>query len=175
MTQVPFVKTGMGFCDDPLTRIAITVFVAGCPHNCPGCHSQILQDAKWGVMTSLENIQKKIASMSTGGGRRLAESVVYLGGDWLEYTDAYIEMAKWVHSQALENVLYTGKIFELIRDEVVQFTDWIVDGPFDKNHRGIFPSSTNQHVYHKGKRVDNTKLPLFHHLRLMGTSAGPLM
>ena len=108
-------------------------------------------------------------SIMTAG---LVESVAFVGGDWAEYPDAYVEMASFVKQMGIGTVLYTGVLFEELPDDVCAVTDWCIDGPWDETRRSVYPPSTNQRVFLHGRRVNPEELPLYQHLRDIESRVG---
>lgn len=163
-SSVPFVRAELSFNDDPLARTSLALWVAGCPRKCQGCQNPELQDPSAGVRTSLSGILKTSTRFLSSD---LVESVVYLGGDWCCYWNEYTVLANEFHNGEfrLENVLYTGELWEKIPRLVQRVSDWVIDGPWDESQRGVFPSSRNQRVFHLGVRVDPIELPLYRKLQ----------
>jgi len=51
-----------------------------------------------------------------------------------------------------------------LSQRVKDASDWVIDGPFEEGREGIFPPSTNQHVFMNGNLVDDVKdLPIYRH------------
>ncbi len=159
--SVPFVRREVTCGDDPCCRIALALWVAGCSKRCPGCQNPDLQDPAFGTEKSVKSICEMAESVLDVD---LIGSVVFTGGDWAEYPEAYVEVAKWARSNGLVNVLYTGEFYEDLPVAVCEVTEWVIDGPFDIEQEGVFPPSKNQRVFRCGRPVDPSVLPLYRHL-----------
>lgn len=161
---IPIASIGNTFNDDPLCGSSITMYVAGCPRRCRGCHSPSLQDPSSGTPHSLKSILRKMRNIHTVGSSFL-DSVVFLGGDWIPWYEKWcVALSLWSKARGLYSVLYTGEVFENISSEVKESVDWIIDGPYDETRSSVWPASVNQRVHHHGKIVDHETLPLYKHL-----------
>ncbi len=158
---VPFVKLEVTFVDDPLCRISLALYVAGCKRRCPGCHNPQLQDPKNGKPEELETIQQMANPILLSG---VVASVVFLGGDWAMYPEAYVQMARWARKKKLGTVLYTGDRIENLPQDVCDASDFIKDGPYVKELPSVYPPSSNQRVFLHGEPVKVEELPLYLHL-----------
>ena len=129
------------FLDGEGTSIAI--YFQGCTVGCNGCQNKGLQDIKGGYLESTDVIAKII-----NDNKDFYDSVVFTGGDPLDQVDALVEIAKNVD---LKKVLYTGRYFDDIPQEVRDNVDRIIDGPYieDIAMPGRFPVSPNQRIWEK--------------------------
>lgn len=170
---VPFVRLDVSGVDDPLAEMAVVLYVAGCSRRCPGCHNPSLQTTKGHTLIPVSMVVKFIDRFLTEKkAADLVASVVFQGGDWAEYPDAYVALAGVAHKRKYRTVLYTGELYENLPKNVREVSDWVVDGPWDENAVGVFPPSDNQRVFKQGQRVDPEQLPLRKHL-LASRSDGP--
>jgi anaerobic ribonucleoside-triphosphate reductase activating protein len=136
--------------DGPGIRYA--VFTQGCPHHCPGCHNP---DSH-----SFDGGQEKDTSEILDAVRKnpLLDGVTFSGGEPFEQPEALAEIAKEVHKLGMNVVTYTGYTFEELLqgkqqrpgwDALMQQTDYLVDGRFERDQRSIalkFKGSANQRV-----------------------------
>ena len=159
--SVPFVRREITCGDDPCCRVALALWVAGCPRRCLGCQNPDLQDPAFGTEKSVSSICEVVDAYAK---ELLIGSVVFTGGDWAEYPEAYVEVAKRARSNGLVNVLYTGEFYEDLPVAVCEVSDWVIDGPYDTEQEGVFPPSKNQRVFRCGSLVEPGGLPLYQHL-----------
>ncbi len=163
--KVPLVRTEVTGIDDPEAGTSIVMYVAGCPRRCLGCQNPQLQDASAYGFIDVDTIVAILESMlSFEATAMLVEALVFQGGDWAEYPDAYCAIAGWGRRRELRTVLYTGELYENLSEAVRQASDWVIDGPWDQDKVSVFPPSSNQRVFHWGERVEPEQLPLHRHL-----------
>ena len=162
---VPFVRLEVSGIDDPEAGTAIILYVAGCPRRCPGCHNESLQQIDGYPLLSSRDIMCYLEGFfARGEADALIEAIVFQGGDWVEYPAVYCQIAAWARNKGFRTVLYTGEIYENLPKYVREASTWIVDGPWKQDKVSVFPPSSNQRVFHQGRRVDPEQLPLHKHL-----------
>lgn len=144
------------------TGLRVTLWVAGCTHNCPECHNKWTQNFNQGRsyyehMTEIHNELRNWLEKPYIKGLTLS------GGDPLcQDNDGLCEiynLIKWVRKEFPEKDiwLYTGYTKEQIDNSdnymmknVVENVDYLVDGPYIKELRDIahtpFRGSTNQRI-----------------------------
>lgn len=126
------------------------LFVSGCPHHCPDCHNQDMQDFNYGEQTSIDTIYASILK-----NKPLLDGVTFSGGEPFEQSVALSELAKLIKKEGLSLWCYSGYTYEELSKDptkrcLLEQIDVLVDGPFIKeqadntlNYRG----SSNQHIY----------------------------
>ena len=127
-----------------------TVFVQGCPHNCPGCHNPGTHDAAGGREATLEELVEQMKK------NPLIEGITLSGGEPFVQAAACADLARAAHGLGLNVWTYTGYLFEHLRDAgdpawtaLLAETDVLVDGPFlleQKDIRLRFRGSANQRI-----------------------------
>lgn len=133
------------------TGIRYTIFVQGCPHNCPGCHNP--ETHKFGIGTDLdfEQIYKDISC------NVLLDGVTYSGGEPMCFAEKLIELSKYLKDKMGSEFTfwcYTGYVYEeIIKDpkrlELLGYLDVLVDGPYIQEKRDLtlsFRGSSNQRI-----------------------------
>jgi anaerobic ribonucleoside-triphosphate reductase activating protein len=116
-------------CDGEGLRLV--VFMAGCTHQCKGCHNPTSWDIQNGVEYSIEAVKEAIIARLKEGYYR---GVTISGGDPFFQREALYallnELKEW---DALLNVwCYTGYYFTDIQDvDALRLIDVLVDGPFE--------------------------------------------
>lgn len=107
------------------------LWVAGCTHQCKGCHNPVTWDIEGGIPfdeAAKEELFEAIKPDYISG-------VTFSGGDPLHLAnrEEITALAKEIKETFPEKTiwLYTGFLFEDIKElEIVKYCDVIVDGPF---------------------------------------------
>ena len=140
----------VGFLDDPINRdMSLSIFFAGCPRRCPGCHNPELQSMSAGKEVTIEEIKEHISKTLEVAPIR---GIVYLGGEPLLYLAVVNKISEFAKKKDLMNILYTGYTFEeIVRYGWLEYLDLIdvmIDGPYLEEFKtGGFPASSNQKVW----------------------------
>jgi len=129
------------------------VFVQGCPHHCPGCHSPHTQPFKGGKLRKISQIAKEILA------RPLLDGVTFSGGEPFSQPEGLSLLAKELLKNEKVNLwIYTGYLFEQLQKmvekdcfvkELLAVADVLVDGPFVLKLRDLslpFRGSSNQRL-----------------------------
>ena len=118
-----------------------TVYAAGCPNACPGCHNPQSWDIESGTLMTTEEIMQVIRADEFA-------DVTFSGGDPMFQPEA-------VKRETGKNIwCYTGYKFERLRHdrrqaELLQYIDVLVDGPYVESLRDrdvLFRGSRNQRL-----------------------------
>ena len=132
--------------DGPGFRTAI--YMAGCCHECPGCHNPQSHDPEGGELMLLKDIMDIV--------REEDFDVTLTGGDPLYNPQKVLVLAKAIKEAGYNIWLYTGYTIEEIcqRDDlanVLPYVDTLVDGRFVEALRNPdlrFRGSSNQRIIH---------------------------
>ena len=153
--KIPLIGTEITLSDDTdITGIGLTIFTAGCPHMCKGCHNEQSWDVKNGVLTELQEIKSKIKKSIT-----LIKYICFCGGEPLLYKEAVVELSKFSKQYGLKVILYTGYRFEEIEDDILLNIDTIIDGRYEiELDTGKFPASENQNIYVNGNKLSRQEI-----------------
>lgn len=130
--------------DGPGFRTAI--YLAGCDHNCPGCHNPQSHNPDAGKLMTLGEIMKVVKEEDF--------DVTLTGGDPLYRPWETALLAKTIRQSGYGVWLYTGYTIEQIETSsrlksVLPFVDAVVDGPFVESMRDTdlrFRGSSNQRI-----------------------------
>lgn len=130
--------------DGPGFRTAI--YLAGCAHECPGCHNPQSHDPHAGVKMTIDEIMEVV--------REEDFDVTLTGGDPLFSPGKTLVLAKAIHEAGYNVWLYTGYTYEeILADEslkaVLPYVDVVVDGRFVESLRDSdlrFRGSSNQRI-----------------------------
>lgn len=134
----------------------VVVWVAGCKHNCPGCHNPELQDYNTGYELTTEIKHKIYTELS----RPEIQGITFSGGDPLYQTPQVLtEISNLINEIKYKFPdkdiwLYTGFKFEdVINDtykwRIIDKVDVLVDGPYEEDKRNVmlaFRGSANQRI-----------------------------
>ena len=125
-----------------------TVYSAGCPNCCPGCHNPHSWDIANGHEVDVEEILKVILADPFA-------DVTFSGGDPMFQPAGFAALAKAVKEQSGKNIwCYTGYLFEDLlqnaqQKELLEYVDVLVDGRFVevlKDESLRFRGSSNQRI-----------------------------
>lgn len=125
-----------------------TVYSAGCPNRCPGCHNPHSWDIANGHEVDVEEILKVILADQFA-------DVTFSGGDPMFQPVGFAALAKAVKEQSGKNIwCYTGYLFEDLlqnaqQKELLEYVDVLVDGRFVevlKDESLRFRGSSNQRI-----------------------------
>ena len=125
-----------------------TVYCAGCPNRCPGCHNPQSWDIGNGREMDVEEILKVILADPFA-------DVTFSGGDPMFQPAGFTALAKAVKERSSKNIwCYTGYLFEdllqnPLQKKLLECVDVLVDGRFVevlKSEELRFRGSSNQRV-----------------------------
>jgi anaerobic ribonucleoside-triphosphate reductase activating protein len=132
------------FIDVP-DKIAVAIYFAGCSIRCKGCQNKALWDPMSGEVFQVMDVLRTIKN------NRLADYVVFLGGEPTDQIEFLMELCKKIRSELkMPIALYTGREFEVLPSELVENLQMIVCGPYRQDlHVEGWPASSNQRVFRK--------------------------
>ena len=125
-----------------------TVYCAGCPNRCPGCHNPQSWDIANGNVMEVADILDVILSDPFA-------DVTFSGGDPMFQPQGFTELAKAIKQQSGKNIwCYTGYLFEDIvknplQRALLEQVDVLVDGRYIEALRDEqlrFRGSSNQRI-----------------------------
>lgn len=126
-------------------EVSLVISISGCPHRCPGCHSQHLwEDSGSDVLKDLPVLLQKYEGLIT--------CLCFMGGD--HCPEDLIAGCKLAHDLGLKTCLYTGldTLDEVERKNLSTCFDYIKVGHYDATKGGLESPNTNQIFY---KHKDN--------------------
>lgn len=144
--------------DGPGLRFSI--YSAGCPNECPGCHNPESWNINNGRMMSTKEIFEQIKSNPF-------VNVTFSGGDPMYQAAPFAELARMIKENTDKDIwCYTGYTFENIINNPLQKTllsyiDVLVDGPFVqslKDEKLLFRGSRNQRLIDVKKSLKQGKV-----------------
>ena len=132
--------------DGPGLRISI--YCAGCPHHCKGCHNPSSWDIGNGRIVSVDELMKVILADEFS-------NVTFTGGDPLFQVEDFTSLAKRIKTETKKTIwCWTGYLYEDILEDkrlsmILPYIDVLVDGPFIESQKDTtlyFRGSSNQRV-----------------------------
>ena len=144
-----------------------SIYCAGCPNACPGCHNPQSWDIKQGREMSTAQIMAEIESDPFA-------NVTFSGGDPMFQAEGFCELAEAIKSQTQKTIwCFSGFTFEVLlknpeQRKLLQFIDVLVDGPFVQSLRDedlLFRGSSNQRILDVPKSL-KAAMPVLYELNL---------
>ena len=143
--------------------ICVSLWTAGCPHHCPGCHNSQMWDEENGVLVPSDIRGKIIKAISQNGIQR---NFSILGGEPLSYYNiAFVEEMVQAIRVAYPNIkifIWTGYTLDELQcrinqgevqlEHILSNIDVLIDGRYIEAERDITLSlrgSKNQRVLRK--------------------------
>ncbi len=141
-----------------------TLFVQGCPHNCPGCHNPQTHDFNGGYDKDTAQIMAEILE------NPLLDGVTFSGGEPMCHAKALAGLAREIHKAGLDVISYSGYTIEYLIEhsddnngymDLLNEIDYLIDGPFImalKSYECRFRGSTNQRIIDVKKTLSEGKV-----------------
>ena len=139
--------------EGPGKRIAI--WVQGCEKRCPGCCNPDMQEIKKNIVVETKDLIELIKNSMT---EAEIEGLSFIGGEPMLQAEGLSEIAEWAHSIGLTVLVFTGYLFEELKnmgndsvDKLLYNIDILVDGPFIQEEYDTerdWIGSKNQKVYY---------------------------
>ena len=125
-----------------------SIYCAGCPNACPGCHNPQSWDINEGRQMTTDEMMRVIEADPFA-------NVTFSGGDPMYQAEGFTELARAIRQRTNKTIwCYTGFTYEaLVRNPkqraLLEQIDVLVDGPFVKSLRDddlLFRGSSNQRL-----------------------------
>jgi len=129
-----------------------TVFVQGCPHNCPGCHNPQTHDFNGGKVVDTDELFRECVDDPLNRG------VTFSGGEPFSQAKALYELGKRFKERSYNLWCYTGWTIEELWKisesdnyvgKLLSIIDVLVDGRFIEERKSLslkFRGSENQRL-----------------------------
>lgn len=136
-----------------------TIYCAGCPNHCPGCHNPQSWDIANGHDVDIEDILETILADPFA-------DVTFSGGDPMFQPEGFAELAHAIKERSSKNIwCYTGYHFEQIlgnpaQRALLEQVDVLVDGRFVEALRDEqlhFRGSSNQRIIDVKRSLEEGK------------------
>lgn len=143
--------------------VRVVVWVAGCHHNCKGCHNPTTHNFNQGTeATTLEPLIMTLIKPD------YIEGITFSGGDPFapenaKYVSALCNKIKSNYPQK-DIWVYTGYTFEEVDDNYLKNVDVLVDGQFIQDKKDItllFRGSSNQRLVDVKKSMNSNEIILW--------------
>lgn len=113
--------------------LRVVLWVAGCSHNCEGCHNPITWDPQGGIPFSDKDKEEIFEEL----GKSYISGITFSGGDPLNGANEpeVLELAKEIRTKFPGKTiwLYTGYTWEYVKKrEIARYLDVLVDGRYVK-------------------------------------------
>lgn len=140
-----------------------SVYAAGCPNACPGCHNPQSWDIANGRLRTTQEILDIILADPFA-------DVTFTGGDPMFQPIEFAELAKAIREHCDKNIwCYTGFLFEnILRNDaqrtLLELVDVLVDGPFVQSLRDeslLFRGSSNQRLIDVKRSMEEGTVVLY--------------
>ena len=139
-----------------------TIYCAGCPNHCPGCHNPQSWDIANGHDVDIEDILETILADPFA-------DVTFSGGDPMFQPEGFAELARAIKERSSKNIwCYTGYRFEQLLENptqraLLEQVDVLVDGRFVEALRDEqlhFRGSSNQRIIDVKRSLEEGKAVL---------------
>lgn len=144
--------------------VSVSLWTAGCPHRCPGCHNSEMWDYEKGTPVPMDIKGQIIKAI---GANNFTRNLSILGGEPLasyniDFVNNIIHAVKSAYPK-VKIYLWTGNTIEKLQiekstnnklNEILDNIDVLIDGPFIQKKRDItlkLRGSTNQRILYKGQ------------------------
>ena len=125
-----------------------SIYAAGCPHHCPGCHNPESWDIAQGQPYTVEELLQRVLEDPFA-------DVTFSGGDPFFQAEGFAALARAIRRESTKSIwCYTGYCYEQLLEQplhraLLEQVDVLVDGPFIASQRreGLrFRGSANQRL-----------------------------
>lgn len=137
-----------------------SIYAAGCPNACPGCHNPESWDIRHGRRMTTDEILQKVLDDPFA-------DVTFSGGDPMFQPEGFAELAQAIKENSDKNIwCYTGYTFEQLLNStrhtrLLQYIDVLVDGRFRQellDESLYFRGSSNQRLIDVPASLKNGKV-----------------
>ena len=138
-----------------------SIYVAGCRHQCEGCHNRQSWDFDAGVPMSVDEIMERVEEEDF--------NVTLTGGDPMWQAEKMLPLAQAIKAKGYTLWCYTGFVWEQIvkspeQSALLEYIDVLVDGKFVASERDVslrFKGSGNQRIIDVKKTMASGKIEIW--------------
>ena len=143
--------------------VGLTLFTQYCTHHCKGCHNPETWSKDGGKIFTERELNNILAYFKE---RPYVNRLTLSGGDPLDNVDMTLWICQTIKKELpyINIWLYTGYIFETISKDVLQYIDYLVDGPYIDELRDLtlkFRGSSNQRIIDVQKSLKEDKTIIY--------------
>ena len=140
-----------------------TIYCAGCPNHCKGCHNPESWNICNGKMTSIDDIMKVVMADEFA-------DVTFSGGDPMFQPEGFTTLARKIKENSDKTIwCYSGFRFEQIikdsaKSKLLHWIDVLVDGKYEEELRDtdlLFRGSSNQRLIDVQASLATGKVTLY--------------
>lgn len=149
-----------------------SIYAAGCPHRCAGCHNPHSWKVGNGTLYSIDYLMQRIKQAEFA-------NVTFSGGDPFAQPEAFARLARRIKAETTKTIwCYTGYLFEAIvknhrLSALLADIDVLVDGPFVESLKDedlLFRGSSNQRLIDVQKSLQQQTIILWGENRLSNSN-----
>lgn len=142
-----------------------SIYAAGCPNSCPGCHNPESWDINRGRWMSTDEILKKVLADNFA-------DVTFSGGDPMYQPEGFAELAHAIKQKTRKNIwCYTGYTYEKLKNnprqaKLLEYIDVLVDGKFNETLQDedlYFRGSSNQRLIDVQASLKTNRTVTYHY------------
>lgn len=140
-----------------------SIYCAGCPNACPGCHNPQSWDINSGHMMTTDEIMAVIKADPFA-------NVTFSGGDPMFQAEGFTELAEAIRKETDKTIwCWSGFTFEYLlhkpaQRRLLELVDVLVDGPYVEKLRDtdlVFRGSSNQRIIDVKASFEKGEVVLF--------------
>lgn len=144
--------------------VSVSLWTAGCPHRCPGCHNSEMWDYNSGYEVPSDIRGQLIKAISANG---ITRNFSVLGGEPLSDQNIpfVYQILQGIRAAypTIKIFVWTGDTIENLQmkrvnneqlDTILKTIDVLIDGPYIESRRDVslkLRGSTNQRILYKGE------------------------
>lgn len=140
-----------------------TIFFAGCPHRCKGCHNPESWNIGYGTDYTMDEIINQIQL------NPITNGVTLSGGDPMYQAEVILPLVSRLKELGYDIWIYTGYEYDqIIADEhmfeILKLSNVLVDGKFNEELKDLtlpFRGSSNQRIIDVPKSILDSKIRLW--------------
>jgi len=128
-----------GFIEVP-GKISLNIFTQGCSVRCKQCQNEHLQPFLKKEDINTDKFEQILLD------KELPTWICWLGGEPTDQPEEFIRFNKIIIKNNYKICLYTGKLFENIKN-LLENVDLVIDGPWEG--KLVSDSNTNQRIFYR--------------------------
>lgn len=131
--------------------IRLCIWVQGCRHRCKGCYAKSTWDREEGMEVDSLSLVDVIRR-----NKDYIDGITFLGGEPFDQACELLPVAKAAKNMGLSIIAFSGYLYEELlkengRNELLQYIDLLIDGPYEEEKqdfsRPLVGSSNQRFIY----------------------------